>query len=501
MKKNLLITLLALVSITTIMDSCVRKKFDTPPYEGDIDPNINVNKTILDLKNWYSGPKKIDSAWVISGVVISSDKEGSFYKELIIQDSSSGISLKLDKQGLYNEYPVGRRIFVKLKGMQISDYDGFIQIGYDIDGAGRLVDVPSKFIPDFVLKGKTGQNIVPEKINSIIDLNAFGANQTKIGTLIELDGIQMPGASLGRTYADPTSVNSGTNLLVEECSQASVIIRTSGFSKFQAYPVQKGKGKLTAIVSTFGGTVQLLVRDTTDFKFYGQRCPFGTENDTLTTIQDLRNSWLGTPYTINNRKVRGIVISNGDNIASNRNLIVQDRASGRGLTFRFESGVDIYQDAGITDGDSVEILLNGASMTEFAGTLQLDLLKLSKIQKVAATTKIVPKIVSVQDALQDWENLESTLVTINNLTKVNNTPGEKFYSGPFTAGNGGVISLTDDANTNSIDNYVGQYAIPSIKDFICPVTISSLTGILIQNKITAGDFKRINIRRLEDVKQ
>jgi hypothetical protein len=74
MKKNLVVTLLLLITLGMVMDSCIRKKFDTPPYEGDSDPaGVVANKTILSLKNWYKGTRKIDSAWVISGSVTSSD--------------------------------------------------------------------------------------------------------------------------------------------------------------------------------------------------------------------------------------------------------------------------------------------------------------------------------------------------------------------------------------------------------------------------------------------
>src|SRR5690606_35616425 len=99
--------------------SCVKETIDPPPFGGK-DPDIEVNFTIDQLKTRYLGqPYYINEDLVISGVVVADDKSGNFYKTIILEDSAtqSGIALSLNSTFLFTSYPVGRRIFVKLRGL------------------------------------------------------------------------------------------------------------------------------------------------------------------------------------------------------------------------------------------------------------------------------------------------------------------------------------------------------------------------------------------------
>ena len=118
-----------LVMAVLIFTAC-NKTFDAPP--GPSDPNLVANTTIQNLKTYHTSPSVLDSITqdvVISGIVTANDKSGNFYKQLFIQDSTGAIQLLVDASGLYASYPVGRKVFVKCKGLTISDYYGTMQLG------------------------------------------------------------------------------------------------------------------------------------------------------------------------------------------------------------------------------------------------------------------------------------------------------------------------------------------------------------------------------------
>ena len=52
----------------------------------------------------------------IGGIVIADDESGQFYKTIVIQDETGGISVNLDGYDLYTSYPVGRKVYVKSEG-------------------------------------------------------------------------------------------------------------------------------------------------------------------------------------------------------------------------------------------------------------------------------------------------------------------------------------------------------------------------------------------------
>lgn len=95
--------------------------------------------SIADLKDMYKNkPLTImDNIW-IKGKVISSDQSGNIYNEVYIQDGKSekdgaAITVKLGKSSLYNEYELGRWIYVRCKGLTLGAYNGMLQLGMGPD--------------------------------------------------------------------------------------------------------------------------------------------------------------------------------------------------------------------------------------------------------------------------------------------------------------------------------------------------------------------------------
>lgn len=262
-----------LLMLTILVFNACRKTFDAPPTYTD--PGMVANTSIKTLKALHTsgGYEAITTDMVISGVVVADDKSGNFYKELYIQDESGAISLQLDGTNLYTTYPVGRRIFLKCKGLYLSDYGGMIQIGV-IDRSTPanpvLAGIPFSLFDTYIVKGSLNNPVVPRQVSqSQLSTNI---QDTLLGTLIQLSGYEFSAADTNRNYADTSAAKNSINLNIKDCGFNSIIVRSSGYANFAGVHPVGGNGSITAIYTIFNSTRQLIIRDTTDVKFYGQRC-------------------------------------------------------------------------------------------------------------------------------------------------------------------------------------------------------------------------------------
>ena len=261
-----LITLVVLVASIGAFSAC-KKTFDNPP--GAADPQIVANKTIKDLKAMHTTAGAYDvisTDLIISGVVVADDKSGNFYKQLYIQDSTGGLQILLNANSLYGTYPVGRRIFIRCNGLCISDYNGTMELGIKalVSGSPSLEGIPSNIISRYVIGGSLNNPVVP----TVVTLNQLttGMQDKYLGSLIQLDRFAF--SQLNVTYSDTSVYKSTVNRDIKNCTNQTVIVRTSAYSNFAAQKVAQGRGSITAIYTTFGTTKQLLIRDTSDVQFY-----------------------------------------------------------------------------------------------------------------------------------------------------------------------------------------------------------------------------------------
>ncbi|MEZ5047109.1 MAG: DUF5689 domain-containing protein [Chitinophagaceae bacterium] len=474
-----------LLSITVLLASCLKKKFDNPPDTTTIDPNLPVTHSIWNFKSLYKGsPLLIEDDITIAGVVVADDRSGNLYKQIILQDTSSGIAVLIGRSGLYTDYPIGRKIYIKCKGLYLGEYNGFIQLGAKPDNSGSLSDIPSALISQYLVKGKFDLNQVTARKVSISDIATQNQINVKwIGTLLELDSVQFTGAYANAPYSEP---NSGTSIDLEDCSGLLMIVRTSNFANFRAANTPLGRGGMKAVLTVYNSDMQLLLRDTNDVaNMKGQRCGFGTGSEPVLTIAEVRDLFSTGTTTLTNVRVRGTVISDydNDNVSSNRNMFMQQ--GDRGIVIRFKSSSDNY----VRLGDSIEIFIANSTLSEFSGLLQIgDQVTSSSVLRVGKGT-VVPRLATLADIETNFEAWESTLVTVQNVTM---TPANLTY---YSVG-ASYMPIDDGSTQGTLDHYTSSYA--SFKDEIVPTTPKTLTGILFENGTAAK--RHIAIRNLNDVK-
>ncbi|MDB5211793.1 MAG: hypothetical protein JWQ30_2620 [Sediminibacterium sp.] len=248
---------------------CCNKKFDSPPaYTG---PSIQPNISIRDLRamHFTGNFERILGDHIIEGIVVADDSKDNFYKSIVIQDSTAGITVRMDGSGLYNDYPVGRRVVVKLKDLWLGDYAKMIQLGAAVDRSDpvfpELVAIPTTLFERYIIKKELNNTVVPKHVR----LDQL--NDSLQSCLIAVDNVEFSVSDTGKPYADAVNKLSA-NATVKSCSGGSAYIRTSGFANFAGAKAPRGNGTLTAIYSVFGTTKQLLIRDTSDVQMNGLRC-------------------------------------------------------------------------------------------------------------------------------------------------------------------------------------------------------------------------------------
>ncbi len=248
--------------------NCVRD-FDEPPeYTG---PRIKANISITEIKRLHilNNFEKITDDLIIEGVVTANDKMDNFYKSIVIQDSTAGLTIRLDGFSLFNIYPIGRKIFIRLKGLWLGDYGGMIQLGAGVNRSDpqfpELIPIPQPLFERVIVKGEMDQKIVPRK------MKMEELNDSLQSMLITLTQVEFANTDTGKTYADAVNKQTIAHSL-KTCGIGTVYVRTSGFARFATALTARGHGEITGIFSTFRTQKQLLIRDTSDVQMDGLRC-------------------------------------------------------------------------------------------------------------------------------------------------------------------------------------------------------------------------------------
>ncbi|MBK8556615.1 MAG: choice-of-anchor J domain-containing protein [Lewinellaceae bacterium] len=251
--------------------ACVKTEFDEPPLGGE-PINITANATIKALKALHITPggyDKVVDDMIISGVVVMDDRSGNYYKTLVIQDSTGGIEVKFNDGYLYNQYPVGRRMYIKCQGLILSDYNGLTQLtGSTVEQGGQLsgVGITAAQIRDKVVKGPISDTPPVPRVTTLGAINA-----DMVSTLLQFNDVEFIKADTGKTYADPVT-KYNLNRTIEDCNSLQIILRSSGYAEFAGALTPGGKGTITGVLGIYNGTYQFFIRDTYDVQMEGERC-------------------------------------------------------------------------------------------------------------------------------------------------------------------------------------------------------------------------------------
>ena len=210
MGKTLKYTLLfSLLCLSAFSCTSIKEEFQ-PVFSGNENPphqqvvTMTPTHTIAELASLYKtgSPWKIDKNIVISGIVSTTDRPGNFYKSFYIQDETGGMEIKIGKNGPYNAYLPGQRIYVDCRELCLGMYgyksgtaygNGMVQIGFsDPTGEYETSYLESSLLIDsHVFKGEIGPEVEPVVVpeSSLPASTATQATSHYVGKLVTVKNL------------------------------------------------------------------------------------------------------------------------------------------------------------------------------------------------------------------------------------------------------------------------------------------------------------------------
>ena len=267
---------------TLALLGCVKDgNFDEP--SASCSNEVFETISLAQLKGFYTDKTiQIQDDLVITGYVISSDKEGNFFNVLHFQDKpnnpTEGLQIEIELRDSHLFFGVGQQIYIKLKGLYLGKSKGVFKIGGVFTSFGNISvgRLPSTSVFKHILV--TCQvPIVIEPTEISID----ALNESRVNTLVKIDNVEFIDAEIGLPFA---VVEEETNRNLIDCDANELALVNSGFADFQAETIPEKRGSITGIVSLDNTQFQLIIRELEDVAFDLERCEEVVDEFTSTAI-------------------------------------------------------------------------------------------------------------------------------------------------------------------------------------------------------------------------
>jgi hypothetical protein len=472
MKISIKLKSLFILLITAFtFNSCVKKEYDDLET-ANVDPDLTPTHTIRELQALAIGPAiQITDDIIIEGVIVGDDSSGNIYKQIILQQDSNGIAIDVDQSNYYVLFKVGRKLFIKCKGLWLANDNGNFELGTAPDGTNPVGRILAANISQYIYKGMWGQYIAPRvyHIDDVIPTN----------TLVQFDGVEFLEHNVVWAAAG------SQNRTIVECGGASLTVYTSAYSTFHYLPIPSGNGSMVGIYTLYNGAGEIQVRDERDAKMTGPTCSAYIASLPTVRLDSLRMHDPGTgTYTIpDSGKITVTVISDyTTNMTNSKNCYVQDNTGGMEIRF---SGSFSFTGHTFARGTQLQIDVTNRQLSNYNGVLQITI----PIQYAipGAIAQVTPLTTTIANINANYDALEGVLVKLDNVT----ITGTGTYQGAS-----GVNTITDGSNT--IELYTSAGA-TFVNDHY-PTGTVSVTGILTEYVTSGGvSTKEILIRNTSDV--
>ena len=274
-----------LLALTTLcIASCMDKDWETPSLEAGMEGYGNKNlqasnlKTIAELKQLYkteidnSGAKKVTDAMQIQGVVTGNDNGGNLYNQVVIQDETGAIIVKLS-QSVLQYLPVGQKVLIELKDLYVGSYNKQPQIGGLYNGGIGYLDRYT-WADHYKITGDADGTLYPVEPIEVTNINQLNL-ETDCGKLVTLKGFTIEAADGKRTYAPTkgglgpndraiTSSSTGSVTAVTRAfkgiSNSTLVLYTSPYADFANQIMLAGEVNITGVITRYRDTWQIYMR-------------------------------------------------------------------------------------------------------------------------------------------------------------------------------------------------------------------------------------------------
>ena len=494
--------LFALLSSVALVFSCVDDVPSTPSILCR-EPVMVTNSSLLATKDRAGfGTVLFEEDLVVSGYVVSDDTSGNHYKLLYLQDAPENPKVSLpvliDQTQLHAHYPVGRKVFLKLKGLSIGYRFGVLSLG--VNQGGTLAPIHSSKIDEHLFRSCEQVPIVPKKV-TLSELNT-----SMVGMWVVLEHMQFAAKERGNSYADTGthSVDRMLQQVSENCLlEAEIPLRTSGFASFKSESLPLGKGAVKALLTAYYSDLQLVLHSPEDLDFSEERCADSAPLSATLGFEEVLQMYQGTlvEFGVEETMVlEGFVISSDREGNFTKRIVLQDAfenpslglqiltdeeetheqfALGQKVFFKlnrlYMDRVDGVLSMGYTDGKTVEAIEEGALFDFVVPT--------EEIQTLVPLSKELSEL--------DTESFQNTLVRIEKLQLVAQELGKAYayYSGDAAADR----TLETCGVLQKINLHTEEGARFAHESF--PKGLGAITGVLSRS----NQKLKVQIRSLVDV--
>jgi len=492
---------LLMVGAMAVNYGCIKESIDSVPVPV-YTSTWQANTTIAKLKSYNTGTSvgKIGTLAqaigdnfdiYVEGVVTSNDSCQNFYKTFTIQDETGGIDVKInDSNPLFYTYGFkpGQKVIIHANDLYLYNYNGAYQICtaiFDnsvVTSSGINSDDVRTYIQCDGLRNAVAS--IEVTIPQII----AGGN-TYLQKLITIKNVQFLDATKG--YAIPSVT---TNRTLIDADNNTIILRNSGFATFASQMVPSGSGSITGVLSVFGTTYQLYIRDTKDVQFTDPR--IGGEPPAKTnTIAELKAMNVGSLTAITQDVVIEGVID-GDDESGNlyKQIYIQDESAG------IQIGIDatgLYTEFPV--GTKIRINCNGLYIGSYGGQVQLGGLYNGAIGRMTAAdfykhVYVIESGLTVDPIATTITDLKNDPSLIGKLIKLSDIQFTESDLGKTWADASATTNRTlVDANGNSILVRTSNFA-----DF-AQNTLPSGTGTMVAVLSKYNSDYQLYVRNLGDV--
>ena len=298
---------------------------------------------------------------------------------------TAGIKISINQVDSYNQFNVGREVYIKLQGLSIGETnsgDGVIAIGGGGNAAGdEISEISENRASDCILRSSNSFTLVP------LALNLSDINDSHIGLYVSALSAQFSAGLDGLTYVDPDE-DYDTQRDLESCVDSGTLkLETSAFSNFNDSMLPTdGSGTIMGIITRdyFGDNRVMMLNTKDDVNFDSSRCDplfaddFSSNNlDNWTVVSVTgEQQWEITPYgnPAPSAKISGY--SGGSN--ANEDWLITstiDLSTLSTVTLNFQSVVryngpslEVYASSDYSGGDPT----SDGNWTELSVTLDTD---------------------------------------------------------------------------------------------------------------------------------
>ncbi|MEG1955847.1 MAG: DUF5689 domain-containing protein [Mucinivorans sp.] len=214
------------------------------------DPILPMTTHWIEQLSSLVGQGPIGGPLVICGVVSSSDSCSNFYKQLIIEDPTGAVELRIGLYDLWARFHRWDRVSVQLQGLAVGRYQGMLQVGYAGDFPDSVEPITSWTLLNMLA--------MPHGVYAPLDPLVLDVDQVKAchtGLFVELSGGHFTQGGL-KSWA-------GEQLYSTSYGH-SITVFTNPYATFASKLLPKGKVTLRGVVTQYKGQLQIKICSTAD---------------------------------------------------------------------------------------------------------------------------------------------------------------------------------------------------------------------------------------------